>query len=154
MPGNITVLNVDDQEPQRYVKTRDLRQSGFEVIEATSGAQALRMVEEHDPAVVLLDLQLPDVSGFEVCRHVKAKWPSVMILMTSATFTTSAHRTLGLDSGADSFLVNPPSHSNSRRQSTRSSGYAARKRSCDGLTRPWSSAFTTGLRNWRLRMSS
>jgi DNA-binding response OmpR family regulator len=107
MSAPITILNVDDQEPQRYIKTRDLRQSGFDVVEATNGAQALQMVEKHSPAVVLLDVQLPDVSGFDVCRYVKAKWPSVMILMTSATFTTSADRTLGLDSGADSFLVQP-----------------------------------------------
>jgi len=107
MVAQITILNVDDQEPQRYVKTRDLLQAGFNVLEATNGAEALRTVEKEKPAVLLLDVQLPDVSGFDVCRYVKAKWPSIMILMTSATFTTSADRTLGLDSGADSFLVQP-----------------------------------------------
>jgi DNA-binding response OmpR family regulator len=50
---------------------------------------------------------LPDITGIEVCRYVKTRWPQVMVLMTSATFTTSADRTFGLDSGADSYLVQP-----------------------------------------------
>jgi DNA-binding response OmpR family regulator len=103
----VVVLNVDDQDPQRYVKSRDLKAAGFVVIEATTGAEALRMIEAEDPAVVLLDVQLPDITGIEVCRYVKTRWPQVMVLMTSATFTTSADRTFGLDSGADSYLVQP-----------------------------------------------
>lgn len=103
----LTVVNVDDQEPQRYVKTRDLRLSGFSVIEATTGAEALRLIERHRPLVVLLDVQLPDIDGYQVCRYVKQKWPEVMVLMTSATFTTSEQRTRGLDFGADSYLVQP-----------------------------------------------
>lgn len=101
------VLNVDDQEPQRYVKTRDLRATGFVVIEAVSGGEALRIIEKEMPAVVLLDVQLPDINGYEVCRYIKKRWPYVMVLMTSATFTTSQRRIEGLDAGADSFLVQP-----------------------------------------------
>lgn len=103
----IVVLNVDDLEAQRYVKTRDLRGSGFEVIEATTGAEALRMIEKHRPPVVLLDVQLPDINGFEVCAFIKQKWPEVMVLQTSATFTRSEDRILGLNAGADSYLVQP-----------------------------------------------
>ena len=103
----IVILNVDDQDTERYIKTRDLRQNGFEVIEARTGAEALRLVEQHRPPIVLLDVQLPDISGYEVCAFIKRKWPEVMVLQTSATFTTPAHRTLGLDSGADSYLVQP-----------------------------------------------
>jgi DNA-binding response OmpR family regulator len=103
----IVVLNVDDLEAQRYVKTRDLRAGGFDVIEAHTGAEALRMIETHRPPVVLLDVQLPDINGFEVCAFIKQKWPEVMVLQTSATFTTSQHRILGLNAGADSYLVQP-----------------------------------------------
>ena len=103
----IVVLNVDDLEAQRYVKTRDLRAAGFDVIEATAGAEALRLVEKHKPPVVLLDVQLPDISGFEVCAFIKKKWPEVMVLQTSAMVTTSQDRILGLNAGADSYLVQP-----------------------------------------------
>jgi DNA-binding response OmpR family regulator len=106
-PDKIVVLNVDDLESQRYVKTRDLTANGFAVIEARTGAEALRLVEQHRPPVVLLDVQLPDISGFEVCAFIKQKWPEVMVLQTSATFTESADRISGLNAGADSYLVQP-----------------------------------------------
>ena len=103
----IVILNVDDLESQRYVKTRDLNAAGFAVIEAQTGAEALRIVEQHKPLVVLLDVQLPDISGFEVCAFIKAKWPEVMVLQTSATFTETEDRVSGLNAGADSYLVQP-----------------------------------------------
>lgn len=103
----IVVLNVDDQDAQRYVKSRDLKLGGFSVIEARTGAEALRLVEQVRPPVVLLDVQLPDISGYDVCAYIKQKWPEVMVLQTSATFTTSSDRIVGLDAGADSYLVQP-----------------------------------------------
>jgi DNA-binding response OmpR family regulator/two-component sensor histidine kinase len=105
--SRITVLNVDDEDAPRYVKTRDLQNSGFAVVEARTGAEALRLVEAEKPPIVLLDVQLPDINGHEVCNFIKRKWPETMVLMTSATFTDSSHRTVGLDSGADSYLVQP-----------------------------------------------
>ena len=101
------ILNVDDVEAQRYVKRRDLEANGFSVVDATTGAEALRLTEKIKPAVVLLDVQLPDINGYEVCHYVKSKWPEVMVLMTSSTFVTSERRTLGLDAGADAYLVQP-----------------------------------------------
>ncbi|MBR0793594.1 response regulator [Bradyrhizobium manausense] len=103
----ILIVNVDDLESQRYVKTRDLQAAGFAVIEAQTGAEALRLIEQHKPPVVLLDVQLPDISGFDVCAFIKKKWPEVMVLQTSATFTTSEDRVSGLNAGADSYLVQP-----------------------------------------------
>ncbi|MGE5138949.1 MAG: response regulator transcription factor, partial [Rudaea sp.] len=100
-------MNVDDEDAPRYVKSRDLQAAGFMVLEATTGAEALRFVELEKPSIVLLDVQLPDITGYDVCAFIKKKWPEVMVLLTSATFTTSTHRTRGLDSGADSFLVQP-----------------------------------------------
>ena len=103
----VIVLNVDDQEAQRYIKTRDLKATGFVAIEARTGAECLRLIEQHRPEVVLLDVKLPDIDGFEVCRYIKRRWPELMVLMTSATFITASYRTLGLDAGADSYLVQP-----------------------------------------------
>jgi DNA-binding response OmpR family regulator len=105
--GNIVILNVDDQDAPRYVKTRDLQEAGFAVIEARAGAEALRLIERERPPIVLLDVDLPDITGYDACAFIKKKWPDVMVLMTSSTFTTSMHRTRGLDAGADSYLVQP-----------------------------------------------
>src|SRR6185369_14718284 len=67
----------------------------------------LRLIEHFHPPVVLLDVQLPDINGYEVCAFIKKKWPDIMVLQTSATFVTSAHRTHGLEQGADGYLVQP-----------------------------------------------
>lgn len=115
-----TVLNVDDEEAPRYLKTRDLKLSGFTVIEADCGAEALRVIDAERPPIVLLDVQLPDMKGTEVCALVKKRWPEVMVLMTSATFTTAEHRTFGLDSGATPTCCNRPSGWSSRPLSIRS----------------------------------
>jgi DNA-binding response OmpR family regulator len=102
-----TILNVDDTEAARYTKSRVLRHAGFDVVEAGTGGQALAAMERLQPALVMLDVRLPDISGIEVCRVIKQRWPSTMVLQTSATFTSTADRVRGLDGGADAYLVQP-----------------------------------------------
>jgi signal transduction histidine kinase len=84
-----------------------LQQAGFAVLGASTGTDALRMVEQHEPPIILLDVHLPDITGYEVCRQIKRKWPSTMIPMTSATFTETDDRIYALESGEDSFLAQP-----------------------------------------------
>jgi PAS domain S-box-containing protein len=66
------ILNVDDDGIARKLRTRVLEREGFHVLEAESGAEALRLAAAEHPALVLLDVQLPDMDGFAVCRHLKA----------------------------------------------------------------------------------
>ena len=101
------LLNVDDTEALRYAKTRILRQAGFEVREAATGSEALTLVGEINPSVVLLDVKLPDISGIEVCRRIKVSYPSVSVLQMSATFVTGEFQAAAFDQGADSYLVEP-----------------------------------------------
>lgn len=101
------ILNVDDEEASRYAKSRVLTHSGMRVVEVATGYEALQKAEQLQPAIVLLDVRLPDISGHEVCRRVKERWPQIMVLQTSATYTTGADRTRGLDIGADSYLTQP-----------------------------------------------
>jgi len=105
--GSKPILNVDDEEVARYTKTRILRHAGFEVLESATGNGALEIVAAKQPALVLLDVRLPDVSGTEVCKIIKQRWPTTMVLQTSATFVTAADRVRGLDGGADSYLAQP-----------------------------------------------
>jgi DNA-binding response OmpR family regulator len=102
-----TILNVDDTEAARYAKQRTLRHAGFTVVDATSGQEALAQMEALRPALVLLDVRLPDISGIEVCKAIKQRWPTTMVLQTSATFTSAADRTRGLEGGADGYLIQP-----------------------------------------------
>ncbi len=102
------VLVVDDNEAGRYTKMRTLRRmDGVALIEAASGNEALRLVAEQHPTLVLLDVKLPDISGLEVCSAIKRDHPDTLVLQTSASFVTGMDRTRGLEAGADAYLVQP-----------------------------------------------
>src|SRR6266850_7339742 len=103
------VLVVDDNETGRYSKTRVLRQAGFDVIEASTGTDALRPPVEHSPRLVALDVNLPDVDGWEVCRRIKAdpSTASVLVLQISATYVHEADTVRALEGGADACLTEP-----------------------------------------------
>ncbi|WP_157267388.1 response regulator [Azohydromonas aeria] len=102
-----TILNVDDTEAARYAKNRTLRHAGFNVVDAVSGHDALAQLEALRPELVLLDVRLPDINGIELCKIIKQRWPTTMVLQTSATFTSAADRTRGLEGGADAYLIQP-----------------------------------------------
>ena len=103
------VLIVDDNETGLYSKTRILRQAGFEVIQASTGTDALRAVVERSPRLVVLDVKLPDVNGWEVCRRIKADpaTSSVLVLQLSATYVHEADTVRALEGGADACLTEP-----------------------------------------------
>lgn len=106
-PRAIKLLNVDDTEVARYTKTRTLQHAGFDVVEAVDAAEALRMMAEHEPQLAILDVQLPDLDGIGLCRLIKSRWPSTLVLQTSAHFVTAWDRTRGLEGGADGYLSQP-----------------------------------------------
>jgi two-component sensor histidine kinase len=104
-----TILNCNDNEPGRYATTRILHRAGFKVIEVGTGTEALQIAREDLPPLVILDINLPDMSGVEVCRRLKADpaTASTMVLQMSATNIAVADRVHSLAAGADSFLVEP-----------------------------------------------
>jgi PAS domain S-box-containing protein len=109
MNQDTLILNVDDNDGARYVKTRILLNAGFRVEEAANGTDALAMVARLKPALVLLDVKLPDINGIEVCRRIKAD-PStcvVLVLQTSAALTGRDDKIRGLEGGADNYLAAP-----------------------------------------------
>ncbi len=103
------ILNVDDYQPGLYSKTRILRSAGFEVEEAVTGQQTLDRVRQGDLDLVLLDVNLPDISGLEVCREIKSDpaTSNLIVLQVSASFATTEDRIRGLDNGADGYLTEP-----------------------------------------------
>ncbi len=103
------VLNVDDFEPQRYHRTAALRAAGFDVIDAATGQRALELVRERKPALVLLDVDLPDLNGIDVCRRIKSdpETARTLVLHISAVFRDAAARVQALENGADGYLVEP-----------------------------------------------
>lgn len=103
------ILNVDDNEPGRYATTRILNRAGFKVIEAGTGKDALRIARSAGPQLVILDVNLPDMNGIDVCRQLKTdpQTSSIMVLQVSATNIAVLDRVNSLQAGADSFLIEP-----------------------------------------------
>jgi len=103
------ILCVDDTEEQRYVTARILRLAGYRVIEAATGAEALSMILDQSPLAVVLDVNLPDMSGYEVCQQIRSdpKIASTPVLQISASFADPEQRAIGLSGGADAYVLQP-----------------------------------------------
>ena len=103
------ILVVDDNEVGRYAKIRVLRAAGYDVIEAERGDDALRLIAERLPRLVLLDVNLPGLDGLEVCRRVKSDpaTASVVVLQMSATHVREEDTVRALEGGADASLTEP-----------------------------------------------
>ena len=108
-PSSSVILNVDDTAANLYAKTRVLRHAGFTVLEAQTGMEALALATNLQPALVLLDVHLPDISGFEVCRQLKhtPHTAHLLVLQISASFVEVHDKTRGLQGGADGYLTEP-----------------------------------------------
>jgi signal transduction histidine kinase len=105
--AEITILAVDDNDALRYSLSRTLQGGGYRVIEARTGAEALELADQ-SPDLITLDVRLPDVDGFEVCRRLKAnpRTAHIPVLHISATFTDKEYRVRGLEA-ADGYLAEP-----------------------------------------------
>ena len=101
------IVNVEDYAPSREASSELLRLAGFSVFEAATGGEALELVARVKPQLVLLDVKLPDISGHEVCRRLKADDPTIPILQISASLVSGHDKVRGLESGADAYLVKP-----------------------------------------------
>jgi DNA-binding response OmpR family regulator len=100
------VLLVDDDARIRKAVGTGLTLEGFEVVPASGGRAALAAVEAVDPAVVLLDLTMPDLDGLEVLRRLRADGREVPVCVLSARDEVG-DRVTGLDAGADDYVVKP-----------------------------------------------
>jgi len=103
------IINCDDTVETRYTKTRVLRQAGYEVVESGTGQDTLQKTRELMPDLVLCDVQLPDMSGLEVCRRIKedAVTGIIPVIQISATFIDKEHARDALKYGADIYLTEP-----------------------------------------------
>ncbi len=103
------ILNVDDDEASRYAVTRILERAGFEVGEAANGEDALVYAQSHHPDLVLLDINLPGINGFDVCRRLKAKpeTSAIPVMHITASYSKSSDLAEGLEAGAEAYLVEP-----------------------------------------------
>jgi two-component system phosphate regulon response regulator PhoB len=102
------VLVVEDEPAQREVLAYNLEAEGYDVAKAETGDEALLLVDEVQPDVIILDWMLPGVSGIEICRRLKTRTEtrSIPVIMLTAR-TEEADRVRGLETGADDYVVKP-----------------------------------------------
>lgn len=107
--SDIRILVVDDDPDILFATARVLKKEGFEVIHAETGGQCLEQVEKDNPALILLDVELPDILGTEVCAKLKSdpEHQKKFIIMLSGVRTSSDDQADGLDLGADGYIARP-----------------------------------------------
>ena len=99
------MLVVDDEPIVREVVVRYLERDGYRTIEAASGDEAEQLLERDPPALVVLDVMLPGIDGFELCRRIRASSDLPIIMLTARG--EEADRIVGLELGADDYLTKP-----------------------------------------------
>lgn len=102
------VLVVEDEGAQREVLQYNLEAEGFAVVMAENGDEAILLIAEEQPDLIVLDWMLPNVSGIEICRRVKAdpQTRQIPIIMLSAR-SEEVDRVRGLETGADDYVIKP-----------------------------------------------
>ncbi len=100
-----TILLVEDDAGIRAALTLALEDEGYVMLQAPDGRTGLALVAGEHPDLVLLDLRLPDISGFEVCREIRAKSNLPIIMVTAQTDTHDL--VAGLEAGADDYVTKP-----------------------------------------------
>jgi len=102
------ILVVDDNETNRDILVTRLENNGYQTLQAADGEQALTSVKQHLPDLILLDVEMPKLDGFEVCRRLKKDpaMPFIPIILCTAR-AASQDVVTGLDAGADEYLTKP-----------------------------------------------
>jgi len=99
------ILVVEDEESFRDALQYMLTREGFDVVIAPNGAEGIRLFDSKNPDLVLLDLMLPEVSGTDVCKYIRAKSSTPVIMLTAKD--TEIDKVVGLELGADDYVTKP-----------------------------------------------
>jgi two-component system KDP operon response regulator KdpE len=103
--NNATILVVDDESQIRRVLRATLSSSGYDVVEAQNGQAAIELVIRERPDLILLDVNMPEMSGLEACSKIRLFFEGPIIMVT---VRSSEHdKIVALDAGADDFVVKP-----------------------------------------------
>jgi DNA-binding response OmpR family regulator len=100
------ILIIDDEPVIRKAIRMACEKEGYEVVEAENGAEGLRLSDTAKPDLILLDLMLPDVSGFDVCREIRKSGSRLPVIILSAK-TEEIDIVVGLEIGADDYITKP-----------------------------------------------
>jgi two-component system KDP operon response regulator KdpE len=105
MMSNATILVVDDEPQIRRVMRSTLMSNGYDILEAKNGEEAIRSVMREHPDLILLDVNMPEMSGLEACRKIRLSFPGPIIMVTVRG--SERDKIAALDCGADDYVVKP-----------------------------------------------
>ena len=100
------ILIVEDEDSIRGFLKINLKRNGFEVLETYNGEEGLEILESEDPVLIILDVMLPGIDGFEVCKRAREKKDNIGIIMLTAK-GQDMDKIMGLEYGADDYMVKP-----------------------------------------------
>lgn len=105
----LTILVADDQQPLRFGMARIMSQAGYDIMEADSGSECIRIARDSKPALILLDVMLGDMNGKDVCKGLKEdpETSGIPILLVSSTMTDINNQAEGMEFGADGCISKP-----------------------------------------------
>lgn len=106
MEGSTTVMVVEDEYSIRKLISINLKRNGFEVMEAASAEEALKLIQEKMPKVAILDIMLPGMNGYELCEQIREIDTNVAVIMLTAK-GEDMDKVLGFELGADDYIVKP-----------------------------------------------
>ncbi len=107
-PQKSTILIVEDSQTLRQMMRMTLEERGYEIIEAADGVSALEALAERIPDAIVLDINLPDIDGFELCKRIKAgpRGRNIPVIMATG-LGRSGFEVMAIESGADDFVAKP-----------------------------------------------
>ncbi len=107
MTGQYKILIVDDNETQRYSLRKTLVRQEYEFLEAHNAAEALDAVRRHAPDIVLLDVRLPGIDGFDVCENIRSFDEHVPVMFVTANVKEFVDQVKGFEKGGDDYVIQP-----------------------------------------------
>lgn len=102
---NLILLVEDEESIRRFIKI-NLERSGFDVLEAETGEKGLEIARQEEIDIVVLDIMLPGIDGFEVCKTLREEFPNIGIIMLTAK-SQDIDKIMGLEYGSDDYMVKP-----------------------------------------------
>ena len=105
---NANILIADDEPNQLELMSFNLSNAGYSVIKAANGKEAIELIENHSPDLIILDWMMPKMSGIDVCRTLRSRSETkqIPIIILSAR-SEDSDKSLGLDTGADDYISKP-----------------------------------------------
>lgn len=105
--GATTLLIIDDDAHLRESLAEVLELDGFECLQASAAGEGIAAAKKHNPRVVIMDIQLPDSSGFQICQELRKHSKDMILIMMTGRFLSAEEKTQGFQLGADEYLTKP-----------------------------------------------